>query len=79
MKTRKKGKGYSEVLRELEETIERMGKGEVPIDELEETIRQASEKIRFLRERLKATEAEVTRVLAEIEQGPTGSDGQKEP
>lgn len=66
----KKPKGYSAVLRELEETLERMNRGDVPIDELEETIRSAATKIRYLRERLKATEAEITRVLGEIEGGP---------
>ena len=67
MKT-KKPKGYSEVLRELEETLEKMNRGDIPIDELEETIKSAAGKIRYLKERLKATEAEITRVLREIEE-----------
>jgi exodeoxyribonuclease VII small subunit len=68
MKT-KKPKGYSEVLRELEETLEKMNRGDIPIDELEETIKSAAGKIRYLKERLKATEAEITKVLREIEDG----------
>ncbi len=68
MKT-KKTKGYSEVLRELEETLEKMNRGDIPIDELEETIKSAAGKIRYLKERLKATEAEITKVLREIEDG----------
>ena len=31
----KKAKGYSDVLKELEETLARMNRGEIPIDELE--------------------------------------------
>jgi exodeoxyribonuclease VII small subunit len=63
----KKAKGYSDVLKELEETLERMNRGEIPIDELEETIKSAAQKIRYLRDKLKATEAEIVKVLREIE------------
>ncbi|HOS97165.1 MAG TPA: exodeoxyribonuclease VII small subunit [Deltaproteobacteria bacterium] len=64
----KKAKGYSEVLQELEGLLDRMNRGEIPIDELEETVRSAAGKIRILKERLKATEAEITKVLREIEE-----------
>jgi exodeoxyribonuclease VII small subunit len=70
----KKAKGYSEVLRELEGLLDRMNRGEIPIDELEETVRSAAGKIRLLKERLKATEAEITKVLREIEE-ETDSSG----
>jgi exodeoxyribonuclease VII small subunit len=72
----RKTKGYSDVLRELEGLLDRMNRGEIPIDELEETVRSAAGKIRLLKERLKATEAEITRVLREIEEepGPGGED-----
>ena len=63
----KKAKGYTEVLRELEETLERMSRGEVPIDELEEAVKSSAQKIRFLKEKLKAAEAEITRVLRDME------------
>ena len=53
----------------LEETLEKMNRGDIPIDELEETIKSAAGKIRYLKERLKATEAEITKVLREIEDG----------
>ncbi len=66
MKTRKP-KGYTDVLRELEETLDRMNRGDIPIDKLEETIKSAADKIRYLKDRLKATEAEITRVLREID------------
>ncbi len=71
----KKGKRYSEVFRELEEIIDRMGRGDVPIDELEETIKAASDKISYLRQRLRATEVEITRVLARIDESSDGTPG----
>ena len=70
----KKAKGYSDVLRELEDMLERMNRGEIPIDELEEAVKSAAQKIRYLRERLKATEAEIIKVLSEVERGSSGVD-----
>ncbi len=67
----KKNKGYSEVLKELEGTLERMNRGDIPIDELEEAIKSAAGKIRYLRDKLKSTEAEIVKVLREIEGEPT--------
>ena len=67
----KKNKGYSEVLKELEGTLERMNRGDIPIDELEEAIKSAAVKIRYLRDKLKSTEAEIVKVLREIEGEPT--------
>jgi exodeoxyribonuclease VII small subunit len=72
----KKAKGYSDVLKELEETLERMNRGEIPIDELEEAIKLAAQKIRYLRDKLKATEAEIVKVLREIEgESPKADEG----
>jgi exodeoxyribonuclease VII small subunit len=72
----KKAKGYSDVLKELEETLERMNRGEIPIDELEEVIKSAAQKIRYLRDKLKATEAEIVKVLREIEgESPKADEG----
>lgn len=71
----KKSKGYSAVLRELEDTLEKMNKGEIPIDDLEDAVKSSAQKIRFLRERLRATEAEITKVLREIE-GDTPERGE---
>ena len=72
----KKAKRYSDVLKELEETLERMNRGEIPIDELEEAIKSAAQKIRYLRDKLKATEAEIVKVLREIEgESPKADEG----
>ena len=70
----KKAKGYSDVLKELEETLDRMNRGDIPIDELEEAIKSAAQKILYLRDKLKATEAEIVKVLREIEEQPTKAD-----
>lgn len=71
----KKAKGYSAVLHELEDTLDKMNKGEIPIDDLEDAVKSSAQKIRFLRERLRATEAEITKVLREIE-GDTPERGE---
>ncbi len=63
----KKTKGYSDILRELEEMLEKMNRGDIPIDDLEDTIKSAAGKIRYLKDRLRATEAEITKVLKDIE------------
>ncbi len=63
----KKTNRYSEVLKDLEETLERMNRGEVPIDDLEETVKAAAKKIQYLRQVLKSTQAEITKTLKDLE------------
>lgn len=63
----KKAKNYSQVLQELEETLEKMNRGEITIDNLEAEVKAAAEKITFLRRKLKSTEAEITKILQDIE------------
>jgi exodeoxyribonuclease VII small subunit len=70
---KKTGK-YSDVLRELEETLERMNRGDVPIDELEETVKEAAKKIRYLRQVLRSTQSEVTKILKDIEEDQTAAE-----
>ena len=62
----KKPKNYSAVLQELEQTLDKMNKGDIPIDKLEEEVRSAAEKIKFLRNKLHSTEAEITKIIQEI-------------
>ncbi len=64
----KKTSRYSEVLREIEETLEKMSRGEVPIDELEETVKASAKKIQYLRQVLRSTQTEVTKILKDIEE-----------
>ncbi|HQJ08186.1 MAG TPA: exodeoxyribonuclease VII small subunit [Deltaproteobacteria bacterium] len=64
----KKTSRYSEVLKELEETLEKMSRGEIPIDDLEETVKASAKKIQYLRQVLRSTQTEITKVLKEIEE-----------
>lgn len=71
----KKTSRYSEVLKDLEETLEKMSRGDVPIDELEDTVKAAAKKIQYLRQVLRSTQTEVTKVLKDIEEGESsGAD-----
>ena len=63
----KKEKNYSQVLQELEETLEKMNKGEITIDNLEAEVKSAADKITFLRRKLRSTEVEITKILKDIE------------
>ena len=63
----KKNATYSDVLKELEKTLESLNRGEVPIDRLESTVRSASEMIKFLKQKLHSTQAAITTILKEIE------------
>lgn len=64
----KKDQKYADVLQDLQDMVERMDRGEISIDELSDTIKSAAEKIRFLRQRLKSTEAEINQILKDLEQ-----------
>jgi exodeoxyribonuclease VII small subunit len=75
----KKTGRYSEVLRELEETLEKMNRGEVPIDELEETVKGAAKKIQHLRQVLRSTQKEVAKILGDIESDQAPADEGRAP
>jgi exodeoxyribonuclease VII small subunit len=66
-----KKKGYLETLKDLEAIIDRMHKGEIPIDQLGTNVKQAADMITFLRSNLKATEAEITAILKGLEDSGT--------
>jgi exodeoxyribonuclease VII small subunit len=67
----KKAKNYSQVLQELEETLEKMNSGDISIDNLEAEVKSAADKITFLRQKLRSTEAEITKILKDIEDEDT--------
>ena len=71
----KKARQYSEVLKGLEDPLAKMNRGEVPIDELEETVKQAAEKIRYLRGILRSTQTVVTKILKEVEEESLEENG----
>ncbi len=63
----KKNQSYSSVLKQLETIAEKMNKGDIPIDELGDKVKKASNMIKFLRQRLKSVEMEITDVLKDLE------------
>ncbi|MCD6281368.1 MAG: exodeoxyribonuclease VII small subunit [Deltaproteobacteria bacterium] len=65
----KKEKTFSEILKELEDTVERMNRGEISIDKLGETVKDAVKKVKLLKKRLRETEMEIDEVFKELE-GP---------
>ncbi len=63
----KKEKTFSEILKELEDTVERMNRGEISIDKLGETVKDAVKKVKLLKKRLRETEMEIDEVFKELE------------
>ncbi len=63
---------FSEVLKELEETVKRMNNGEISIDKLGETVKDAVKKIKLLKKQLKETETEIEEVFKELEEPGKG-------
>jgi len=70
-----KKKSYSETLKDLEAIIERMQKGDVPIDQLGTNVKQAADMIAFLRTSLKTTEVEIAGILKGLEEDAEKLDG----
>lgn len=62
-----KKKTYSDTLLELEAIVEKMNRGDIPVDKLAESVKAASEMIKFLRQSLMATETEIAEVLKSID------------
>ncbi len=62
-----KSKKYSEMLGELETIVEKMNRGEIAIDDLGSTVKDAARLIKALNQRLSATETEIARVFDELE------------
>ncbi len=63
-----KKKTYSDTLMELEAIVEKMNRGDIPVDKLAESVKVASEMIKFLRQSLRATETEIAEVLKSIDE-----------
>ena len=71
---------YSRSLAELEEIIGRIESEEVDVDALADQVKRASVLIRACREKLRNTEEEVRKVLAEAEnRNAGGNSAEKEP
>ncbi len=62
---------YEEDLETLTALVDKIGRDDCPVDQLESKVKQAAGLIRGLRERLASTEATVQEVLAELEESRT--------
>lgn len=65
--TTKKKPGYNEAINEIEEILEQMENDEMDVDDLSEKVKRVSFLIRACREKLLQTEAEVEKILKDME------------
>ena len=59
---------YTEAIRELEMIVSEIEQGEITIDILSEKVKRASELIKICKEKLTATEADVSKILEELKE-----------
>jgi exodeoxyribonuclease VII small subunit len=59
---------YTEAIQELEAIVAEIEEGEITIDTLSEKVKRASELIRICKEKLTATEEDVSKILEEIKE-----------
>ncbi len=69
---------YSRALSELEKIIGEIESEETDLDVLSEKVKRAAQLIRFCRGRLRSTEEEVKKALAEIDEGGSQPEPQEE-
>ena len=65
---------YNQAIAELEGIVGDIESEEVDVDALAEKVKRAAELIRFCKEKLRGTGAEVRKVLSEIEPKPAEGD-----
>jgi exodeoxyribonuclease VII small subunit len=59
---------YASAIEELETIVNEIESGEVDVDVLAAKVKRASELIKFCNERLKGTQAEVNKILVDLEE-----------
>jgi exodeoxyribonuclease VII small subunit len=59
---------YEKALTELQQIVDELQEDAIGIDELSEKVGRAAELIRFCREKLRSTEADIDRLFAEKEE-----------
>ncbi len=64
--SKEKKLNYQEAMTELESIVREIERESIPVDELAEKVKRASELIAICRQRLKTTEADVQKILKEI-------------
>jgi exodeoxyribonuclease VII small subunit len=60
---------YTEAYAELQQIVSEIEAGEISVDELSEKVKRAAQLIRICKNKLSATEEDVTRILKELESG----------
>ncbi len=65
---------YNEALEELESILERIQDQELDVDELSTNVKRASELLGLCKQKLRATETDVEKILREMEEEPTDTD-----
>jgi len=61
--------GYAEAIAEIEETIAKIEGEELDVDEITQKVKRVSYLLKLCREKLRNTEAEVDKILKEMEKG----------
>jgi len=61
-------RGYAEAIGELEEILEELDGDDLDVDVLAERVRRASELIKTCRERITRAQADVARIVAELDE-----------
>ncbi len=64
----KKKLSYNEAISEIEEILDQMEKEDLDVDELSAKVKRVSDLISLCRNKLRTTEAEVEKILDEMEQ-----------
>jgi exodeoxyribonuclease VII small subunit len=57
---------YSEAIKELESIVTEIEEGEITIDSLSEKVKRAAELIKICKEKLTATEEDVSKILGDL-------------
>ena len=68
--------GYTEALAELEAILDALDGDDIDIDKLSSDVRRAAELIGICRTRLSTTQAEVERIVADLDAGADTATGQ---
>jgi exodeoxyribonuclease VII small subunit len=58
---------YAEAFSELQQIVSEIEQGEISVDELAEKVKRASELIKICKAKLTTTEADVNRILQDLE------------
>jgi exodeoxyribonuclease VII small subunit len=61
--------GYAEAIAEIEEIISKIEEEELDVDEITQKVKRVSFLLNLCREKLRNTEAEVDKILKEMEKG----------